>query len=346
MEETPEQNENENLQTDEFTLDIDSKNVFKMILSYGKAKIFFFIESVKQASRYYELSTFLSSIQNQDKNLLLFNSAEKLVFAIKKCIQSKKYKYTFDNDFFQLTIENEFFNNNKASINVPLGKNQNLIDIFLNLKKELDIIKKEKNKLSIKNEELIKEEKIKLAKESFEGSNIVNDEEKILLSEWVDPKIPLKFNLVFSTYRDQTSSASTFHKYCDGVSPTITLVMDTSGEKFGGYTTSNWSESCAGSGYARDQDSFIFNLSRKSKYIQPDKFGKYSIYRNKSYGPTFGGGNNGYNLYLADSCTGNSSSYTCVDPSYNTDNKNLKNSTGQSSFQVSYYEVYRVVSGL
>ena len=57
MEETPgfKESEKESLQTFDFTLDSDSKNVFKMLLSYGKMKIFFFIESVKETSRYYEL---------------------------------------------------------------------------------------------------------------------------------------------------------------------------------------------------------------------------------------------------------------------------------------------------
>lgn len=275
MEDILESNEKETMQTNNFTLDLDNKNVFKMILSHEKMNIFFFIENEQQASKYYELSTSLSSIQSQDKNFSLFSSSEQLVFAIKKCIKTKKYKYSFDNDFFKLTIENDFFKDNKATINIPLGKGKNLIDIFFDLKKELEIIKNENKKLSIKNEEIIKEEKIKLAKESFEGSNIVNDEEKIILSEWVDPKKPLKFNLLFSTNRDGTSSASIFHRYCDGVSPTITIVMDTNGEKFGGYTTLNWNESCTGSSYARDQDAFIFNLSKKLKYVQPDKFGKY-----------------------------------------------------------------------
>lgn len=144
MEETPgfneTFNENESLQTFDFTLDSDSKNVFKMILSYGKMKIFFFIESVKETSRYYELSTFLKNILDKDKNLYLFSSAEKLVLAIKKCIESKKYKYTADNDYYKLIIENDFFDDNKATITITLGKNQNLVDIFLNLKKELEII--------------------------------------------------------------------------------------------------------------------------------------------------------------------------------------------------------------
>ena len=187
----------------------------------------------------------------------------------------------------------------------------------------------------------MKQEKIKLAKESFEGSVILNDEEKIILSEWVSPKKPLKFNLIFSSYRDNGTSKS-FHENCDGISPTITIVMDTSGNKFGGYTTSSRRQPSTGASYARDTDAFIFNLSKKLKHVQPDKFGKNSIYRNNSYGPTFG--NN--NLRIDDNCTSNSNSYTNVSEDYKTDNKNLLNNTGNSSFQVSYYEVYRVAMDL
>ena len=136
------------------------------------------------------------------------------------------------------------------------------------------------------------------------------------------------------------SSASTFHYYCDGVSPTVTIVRDTSGNKFGGYTTSTWNQPGPGANYGRDQDAFIFNLSKKIKYLQTDKFVVHSIYRHNSYGPTFGGG---HCLYLADSCTGNSSSYTNTHSSYKTDNKNLIGNSGSTSFQVSYYEVYHVV---
>ena len=341
MEETPPSNEKGSLETFDFTLDSDAKNVFKMLLSYGKMEIFFFIESVKETSRYYELSTFLKNIQEKDKNLYLFSTAKKLAIAIKKCIESNKYKYTADDNYFKLIIENDFFDDNKATINIPLGKKQNFIDIFLNSKQELEIFKKEKKNIDIKNEELMKQEKIKLAKESFEGSVILNDEEKITLSEWVDPKKPLKFNLVFSTYRDETSSSGNFHQNCDGVSPTITIVMDTNGNKFGGYTTSSWGHPSS-AGLARDTDAFIFNLSKRLKYVQPDKFGKNSIYRHNSYGPSFGSNN----LRISGDCKSNTNSSTNVSQDYKTDNKNLINSTGNSNFQVSNYEVYRVTMGL
>ena len=169
---------------------------------------------------------------------------------------------------------------------------------------------------------------------------ILNEEEKIILSEWVDPKKPLKFNLVFSTKIDGSYASTKFHSNCDGVSPTIIIVKDTNGNKFGGYATSSWAQPTSGADFARDTDAFIFSLSTKLKYVQPDKFGQKSIYRNNGYGPTFGGA---HNLYIANGCNGNTSSYTSVSQDYKTDNKNLLNNSGSTSFQVSDYEVYRVV---
>ena len=337
-----ESQENENLNTEELTLDIDSKNVFKMILGYENIKIFFFIENVKHTKQYYELTTFLPEIQKQDKNFLLFNSAKSIATIIKKSILAQKYKYTFNNESFKLSIENNIFENEEASITIPSEKKFSMIQVFLDMKNELQKYKEGK----IQNKELIQEEKIQLAKESFEGTKILNEEEKVLISKWIHPKKALRFSLVFSTNIDGSSSAQSFHRHCDGVSPTVTIVMDTNGYKFGGYTTSTWNESCQGASYARDPDAFIFNLTKKLKYVQPNKFGKFSIFRSKSYGPTFGGGNNAYNLYLSDGCTGNSSSYTYVDQSYKTDNWNLINNSGSASFQVSYYEVYHVVNEL
>ena len=337
-----ESQEIENLNTEELTLDIDSKNVFKMILGYENIKIFFFIENVKHTKQYYELTTFLPEIQKQDKNFLLFNSAKSIATIIKKSILAQKYKYTFNNESFKLSIENNIFENDEASITIPSEKKFSMIQVFLDMKNELQKYKEGK----IQNKELIQEDKIQLAKESFEGTKILNEEEKVLISKWIHPKKALRFNLAFSTNIDGNSTASTFHKYCDGVSPTVTIVMDTNGNKFGGYTTLTWNEPCTGESYARDPDAFIFNLTKKLKYLQPNKFGRNSIYRNKQYGPTFGGGNNGYNLYISDGCTGNNNSKSYVDQSYKTNNWNLIDNSGSISFKVNQYEVYHVVNGL
>ena len=114
--------------------------------------------------------------------------------------------------------------------------------------------------------------------------------------------------------------------------------MDTNSRRFGGYSTQSWGESSAGANYARAPGSFIFNLSNKAKFNLIDPLNTNAIYRNKSYGPTFGGGND---LYIANSCKSNSSS-SCCKSSYNTGNNNLLGGSSSTSFQVTYYEVYKV----
>ena len=83
-------------------------------------------------------------------------------------------------------------------------------------------------------------------------------------------------------------------------------------------------------------------MSNEKKYELVDEF-KYAIYKHNSYNPTFGYSN--YDLYLANSCTSNSSSYCYKSSSsaYNTGNQNLLGDSGQTTFQVTYYEVYQVI---
>ena len=70
----------------------------------------------------------------------------------------------------------------------------------------------------------------------------------------------IKFNILFNTAKDWDRS-STFHYYCDGIFPTVIVILDTSGRRFGGFTTQNWCQSSVGGNYSRAQYSFIFNLS-------------------------------------------------------------------------------------
>ena len=172
----------------------------------------------------------------------------------------------------------------------------------------------------------------------------MNNDEKKMISKWIDPEKIIKFNLLFTTNVDGDSS-STFHQYCDGIFPTVTVILDTSGRRFGGFSTQSWGQSAAGGSYCRAFGSFIFNLSNKHKYDLLDTInscGKNSIYRNNSYGPTFG---SSHDLYLASGCKSNTSSYCykTSSSSYDTGNNNLLGNGGQTTFQVSHYEVYSVI---
>ena len=47
------------------------------------------------------------------------------------------------------------------------------------------------------------------------------------------------FKLLFRSSRDGASAAA-FHSRCDAQGPTLTLIKDTAGNVFGGYTSSDW----------------------------------------------------------------------------------------------------------
>ena len=69
-----------------------------------------------------------------------------------------------------------------------------------------------------------------------------------------------RFKLLFCSSRDG-ASASAFHSRCDTQGPTLTLIRDTDGNVFGGYTSLDWS-SPAGNGrlYLKDPASFLFTV--------------------------------------------------------------------------------------
>ena len=79
---------------------------------------------------------------------------------------------------------------------------------------------------------------------------------------------------------------------------------------------------------------------KKHNYDKLEK--QKAIYKHNSYGPTFGGQ---HDLYLSNSSKSTTGNYCYVGGSsaYNTGDKNLLGNPGQTTFQVSHYEVYQVI---
>ena len=324
----------ENSNKFKFKVKSSSEKSYNLTVLYKEDNFVFTLEDMADFPvKVFELKGTLKELKEIDDNFCIFRNTERLVNGIKACIDLNKYSIKLDEkeDIILFEIKNEFFENGSVIIKIP-EKEQDLklqveclTKVVAELKEEL---KNNKNREKLKDDAAIN---------SFEGTSFLNNDEKKLISKWISPTKVIKFNLLFSTNKDGDSS-STFHYYCDGIFPTVTVVLDTSGRRFGGYSTQNWCQSTVGSSYARAPNSFIFNLSNKQKYdlIQ---FNTSAVYRYNSYGPTFGGG---HDLCLANSCRSNTSSY-CNKSSYNTGNNNLLGNSSSTSFQVSYYEVYQVV---
>ena len=336
---------------------------YKFTIYNEEDNITFNLESMKEFPvKIYEIKTSLKELKEKDDCFYGFKTAEKFINnGIKKSIEGDKIALSYSEDDKCITLEmhHDIFDADYvAKIKIP-EKEQDLKEqvesltkivselrekIKIEEKKEVEEEKKDekgKKEVERKPEEekqlnlLTKEE---IAVNSFIGTSFLQNDEKKQISEWIDKDKRIKFVLMYNNSKDSDSS-SLFHQYCDGIFPTVTIVLDTSGRRFGGFSTQSWSQSPAGTGYARAPGSFIFNLSQKKRYSLEDQMATNAVYRHNSYGPTFGGG---HDLYISNSCKSNTSSY-CNKSSYITGNINLIGSGGQTNFQVSSYEVYQVI---
>ena len=106
-----------------------------------------------------------------------------------------------------------------------------------------------------------------------------------MLSKWISEsgRNPKRYELLYRATADGFDSAI-FHKKCDGKGPTVTLIQSETGEKFGGYTSLNWTLN--GGPYFSDEKSFIFSLDQKEKL--PIMNPQHAIYSGTCWGPCFG----------------------------------------------------------
>lgn len=314
-----------------FTLKSENSAYDFTLINKGEELTFKFEDLKEFPVKLYELKIEFEKLRQLDGNFFMFQTSQIFLNAIKNCIQSENYSVAFseEDNAVIFEIKNVLFVNGGAKIKIPEQK-QSLESQVESLTKTVSELRKEIQSMKIK-----ESEKEEAAIKSFEQTSFLKDEEKKIISKWIHPNKVIKFDMLFSTDKDGDRS-SNFHYNCDGIFPTVIVILDTSGRRFGGYSTQNWCQSAVGGNYSRAPGSFLFNLSNNQKYDLIDKFNKNAIYRNNSYGPTFGAG---HDLYIVDSCKSNNSS--CNKSSYNTGNSNILG--GSTSFLISSYEVYKVL---
>lgn len=120
----------------------------------------------------------------------------------------------------------------------------------------------------------------------------------------------------------------------------MTLVKDTDGNIFGGFTTLPWESPEGGYAYkGGDEYAFLFSVDRQRIIPQDEDKDTKSIHCDEGWGPSFGYGD----LVIEDMCTLNKESWTELKKSYG---KFLDDvdpyflTKGKNKFQVDIYEVF------
>jgi len=90
----------------------------------------------------------------------------------------------------------------------------------------------------------------------FKDTKILNNlNEKIMISNWINPNSKIKFNLLYQISRDG-DKISTFYNKVKNKYPTLILIKSKSGYKFGGYTIQTWEST---NKHKKDKLAFLFS---------------------------------------------------------------------------------------
>jgi len=112
------------------------------------------------------------------------------------------------------------------------------------------------------------------------------------------------FSLLWRGSRDGFD-AETFHRLCNGKANTVTVIKNTNGFIFGGFTSIPWSSS---GNYEADSTAFLFSLTNPSNTLLKLKVkpGQNAVSHYSLFGPTFGGG---HDLYVSSLSNTNRNSF-------------------------------------
>lgn len=148
------------------------------------------------------------------------------------------------------------------------------------IKDLIKLVKKQNNELN----ELKKEISLLLKNyiSNLDTVIINNNFYNSCLKNWINPKLPIKANLLYRLSRDGPE-ISTFHKLCDNKGPTVTLFQLEKDEKVGFYAPDSFDSN---SEWKYNDESFIFNLNKNKKLKQKTK---YSFYNKNDCGPSANG---------------------------------------------------------
>ena len=168
-------------------------------------------------------------------------------------------------------------------------------------------------------------------------SKLVAGERRAALQGWLPNK---SFELLYRA-TEHGFGANHFHERCNNRGATVTIVRDSVGNLFGGYTSVPW-RSC--NSYSNDPNAFLFSLVNPSNTgpVRVPRSGNGNgndVYDHANNGPTFGGN---HDLCIATNSNAGASSQVNIGFSYQVQPQGAHFFTGNKAFQVAEIEVLHV----
>ena len=184
----------------------------------------------------------------------------------------------------------------------------------------------------------------------FNDSSIISSSEPLktkelnLLISWLknasnshfSSHINFSTKLIFSSEKED-DKASSFHKKCDNIAPTLTLIETKEGFRYGGFTTQSW-ESTEKSIFKKDPNAFIFSLDTEKMYEITDE--EKSIQCSMFWGPYFGEGGA---ICVPDNFLEEKNAFYQWPSSYDISEKDELTFGQEHIINISKYEVFEII---
>jgi len=338
----------------DFPISIGNDNcIFSIIFSSDNIQ--FTIKKENDSSFKFEKSLSFEQLNKISKWFKIFDSLEEVYDDIIKLMEKKQININLEQNSvnlkfninmekikeFDILLEQKELSKDEI-INILIKDNKELKNKVEHLEKKMNDYEKRLNiieeKLSNKNGNIIQTIKNNGNNDIF-NSDIINEEDKKILNNWINLNNDKKIKLLYKASRDGDNYQD-FYRLCENKGPTITVALSTKGYKFGGFTKLSWknpNNGKDGKKFYDDNEAFIFSLNKKRKYYPNLNEKHNAVCMWSDRGPSFGFGND---LTLNNNCLHNNNSYNSCPYTYQTEKCELNG--GEYNFTVKDYEVYSV----
>ena len=268
-----------------------------------------------------------------------------------------------ENEIHEITILKQELEKKSKELNDIKNEKNNEFEEYKKMKenqieeltKELNLLQKENNDLKFKIQELLKNNNIAIPQSSEQNKLIVsqnnydqlmqeedleiikgdiienNKELELLTNKICKNNKKLTLNILYKATID-SDRAAVFHNKCDSAKSTLVLIKSGNGNRFGGFTSCDWSGNSISK---KDDNAFIFSLDKMKIYdIIPgeDAIGCYP-----KYGPVF----LGCQIRIYDKAFQEGGTTFKKGINYETQ-EDFELTDGQQKFEVKEIEVYNV----
>ena len=360
-----------------FAIEQKNKNVLSLFIVFpidllDKIEILLPVNEINNLDLFSQLISKITEIESKESNEIAFfdekiDNLGHLLQSIEEANKAREEEMLQNQQNEENKEEeqqNENQNENKSEKSNNLEEMKDALKLQIEKKIKNDTETKNLNELN--NNALIKDNNKEVEEESHEENKEQEQEELLLpldpnnipftessiisttdsqknkelrlLSIWLVQTLHSNFTtkLIFSSEKED-DKASSFHKKCDNIAPTLTLIETKEGFRYGGFTTQSW-ESTETSIFKKDKSAFIFSLDTEKKYEITNE--EKSIQCSMYWGPYFGEGGA---ICVPDNFLEEKNAFYQWPSSYDIAEKDELTFGQEHNINISKYEVFEIV---